>query len=65
MNQPPKDCLNTVDAVIDDIIAEMPLDDRAGRAFWSFAGGVGRYGQGQVPGISVQMSQGAGPPLKM
>ena len=28
MNQPPKDCLNTVDAVIDDMITEMPLDDR-------------------------------------
>ena len=28
MNQPPKDSLNTVDGVIDDIIAEMPLDDR-------------------------------------
>ena len=28
MNQPPKDSLNTVDEVIDDIIAEMPLDDR-------------------------------------
>jgi len=27
MNQPPKDSLNTVDEVIDDIIAEMPLDD--------------------------------------
>ena len=28
MNQPPKDSLNTVDGVIDDILAEMPLDDR-------------------------------------
>jgi len=28
MNQPPKDCLSTVDAVIDDIITEMPLDER-------------------------------------
>lgn len=28
MNQPPKHNLNTVDAVINDIIAEMPLDDR-------------------------------------
>ncbi len=28
MSQPPKHNLNTVDAVIDDIIAEMPLDDR-------------------------------------
>ena len=28
MNQSPKNNLNTVDAVIDDIIAEMPLDDR-------------------------------------
>ena len=28
MNQSPKDCLNTVDAVIDDMITEMPLDDR-------------------------------------
>ena len=28
MNQPPKNNLSTIDAVIDDIIAEMPLDDR-------------------------------------
>ena len=28
MNQSPKHNLNTVDGVIDDIIAEMPLDDR-------------------------------------
>jgi hypothetical protein len=28
MSQPNKHNLNTVDAVIDDIIAEMPLDDR-------------------------------------
>ena len=28
MNQPNKHNLNTVDAVIDDIISEMPLDDR-------------------------------------
>ena len=28
MNQSDKNCLNTVDEVIDDIIAEMPLDDR-------------------------------------
>ncbi len=28
MNQSPKDSPNTVDAVVDDIIAEMPLDDK-------------------------------------
>jgi len=28
MNQSPKNSLDTVDAVVDDIIAEMPLDDR-------------------------------------
>ena len=28
MNQPNKHNLNTVDAVVEDIIAEMPLDDR-------------------------------------
>ena len=28
MNQSPEHKLNTVDAVVDDIIAEMPLDDR-------------------------------------
>ena len=28
MTQPSKHNLNTVDAVVDDIIAEMPLDDR-------------------------------------
>ena len=28
MKQPPKHNLNTVDGVVDDIISEMPLDDR-------------------------------------
>ena len=28
MNRSPKNSLNTVDEVVDDIIAEMPLDDR-------------------------------------
>ena len=28
MNQPNKHNLNTVDAVVDDIISEMPLDDK-------------------------------------
>jgi len=28
MNQSPKNSLDTIDAVVDDIIAEMPLDDR-------------------------------------
>jgi len=28
MNRSPKNSLDTVDAVVDDIIAEMPLDDR-------------------------------------
>ena len=28
MNQSPKDNLNTVDGIVDDIISQMPLDDR-------------------------------------